>query len=167
MEILNDIIRGLVGVVGLLVVAYALSTDRKRIHWPVVIGGVALQLIIASLFFLASGVGAILQEVANLFVTMIKFTEAGSREIFGPVLSSTGETAKIFGDKRGFIFAFQVLPTIIFFSALASLLYYVGLLQRIVFGLAWLMKRLMRLSGAESLAAAANVFVGQTEAPSS
>ena len=82
-----------------------------------------------------------------------------------PVLADPEAAGAVFGENRGFIFAFQVLPTIIFFSALASLLYYVGILQRIVFVLAWIMSRLMKLSGAESLAAAANVFVGQTEAP--
>ncbi|MCB1096179.1 MAG: hypothetical protein KDN22_11440 [Verrucomicrobiae bacterium] len=163
--ILTDIVRGLGGVTGLLAIACLLSSDRRKIHWPIVVGGVAVQLVFATLFFLGGSAGVVFQWLASLFVTVINFTADGTAVIFGPVLSDAGEAEKVLGVGRGFIFAFQVLPTIVFFSAFASFLYYVGILQRIVFCLAWVMTRLMRLSGAESLAAAANVFVGQTEAP--
>lgn len=161
----NDIIRGLVGIAGLLALAFALSENRKGIHWPVVMGGIIVQLGFATLFFIGGGAGAVFQWLADLFVTLIGFTAEGTRVVFGPVLASAEETARVFGEGRGFVFAFQVLPTILFFSAFASLLYHLGVLQRIVFVLAWTMNRVMKLSGAESLAAAANVFVGQTEAP--
>ena len=118
--IIVDIIRGLIGVSGLLAIAYALSSNRKKIHWPIVIGGILLQLVFASLFFLASGVSAVFQVFANIFVTTINFTQEGGRVIFGEVLFNEDEAASVFGVGRGFIFAFQVLPTIIFFSALDS-----------------------------------------------
>jgi CNT family concentrative nucleoside transporter len=165
MSVLNDVLRGFIGVVGLLAIAYALSTDRRAIQWRIIGGGLLVQFLFAVLFFLGGGVDYVFQWLANIFVQAINFTQEGTKVIFGTVLFSEDETANVFGAQRGFIFAFQVLPTIIFFSALASLLYYLGILQRIVFALAWVMKRAMRLSGAESLAAAANVFVGQTEAP--
>jgi concentrative nucleoside transporter, CNT family len=163
--IIHDIIRGLAGAMGLLALAYFLSADRQKIHWPIVFGGLGVQLVFATLFFLGGSAGLVFQWLASLFVTVINFTAEGTTVIFGPVLSDAGEAEKVLGVGRGFIFAFQVLPTIVFFSAFASFLYYIGVLQRVVFCLAWVMTRLMRLSGAESLAAAANVFVGQTEAP--
>jgi CNT family concentrative nucleoside transporter len=163
--ILNDIVRGLLGVLCLLAIAYALSAHRRHIKWRIVAGGLLVQLILAFVFFLGAGASSFFQGIANLFVTTINFTGLGAEVLFGPVLTNPAEAEKVLGIGRGFIFAFQVLPTIIFFSALTSLLYYLGALQRIVYVMAWVMKRFMRLSGAESLAAAANVFVGQTEAP--
>ena len=161
--ILNDLLRGSGGVLSVLAIALALSVDRSNIQWRIVVGGLVMQLLLATLFFLGGGVSSLFQWIASLFVSVINFTSEGTTVIFGPVLADPAEAEQVLGAGRGFIFAFQVLPTIIFFSALASLLYYLGVLQRIVYALAWSMKRLMHLSGAESLAAAANVFVGQTE----
>jgi CNT family concentrative nucleoside transporter len=95
--------------------------------------------------------------MGNVFVVILGFTMEGSRFVFGDMVNPGGSI--------GFVFAFQILPTIIFFSALTSLLFYMGILQKIVYGLAWVMSKTMKLSGAESLAAAANIFLGQTEAP--
>jgi concentrative nucleoside transporter, CNT family len=99
----------------------------------------------------------VFEVVGGFFVTILSFTEQGSRFVFGDLVSPDGGV--------GFVFAFQILPTIIFFSALTSLLFYLGVLQKIVYGIAWIMSKTMKLSGAESLAAAANIFIGQTEAP--
>lgn len=154
MDVLVSVLRGLLGVVVLIAICYAMSLHKRNIDWRLVVIGLVMQLLIALAMIKIGFLRSIFEGVANFFVLMI---------------NSAGESAKfLFGDlAKGtpFGFAFLVLPTIIFFSALSSLLYYYGILQKIVFGFAWLMQRTMRLSGAESLACAANVFIGQTEAP--
>ncbi len=147
------ILRGLLGIIVLLGLCVLLSGGRRSINWPLVIGGIILQVALAFLILLTP-FGRVIDLVSGLFVKLLGFTDAGSSFLFGDLLDAS---------KYGF--AFKVLPTIIFVSALTSALYYLGVLQWVVFGFAWLMKRVMKLSGAESLAAAANVFVGQTEAP--
>ncbi|MCB1234872.1 MAG: Na+ dependent nucleoside transporter [Verrucomicrobiae bacterium] len=149
----HDIFRGLLGVAVLIGLCWLLSAGRREIAWRVVIGGIALQATLAALILLTP-FGGVVDVVSGWFIKLLAFTEEGSGFLFGELL-----------DGKRYGFAFKVLPTIIFVSALTSLLYYLGILQRVVFGFAWVMKRLMRLSGAESLATAANVFVGQTEAP--
>lgn len=151
--ILESILRGLLGVVVLLGLCVLLSQDRRAIHWRLVAGGVALQLLLAVLL-LATPVAGAAEAASALFVTIIGFSDAGATFMFGELI-----------DAATYGFAFKVLPTILFVAALTSLLYYLGALQRVVYAFAWVMQRLMRLSGAESLATAANVFVGQTEAP--
>lgn len=150
---IEPLLRGLLGAAALIGLCACFSSDRRAIHWPLVAGGVALQVVLAGLVLLTP-LGGVIDAVSGLFVRLLAFTDAGSGFLFGSLLDAS---------KYGF--AFKVLPTIIFVSALTSALYYLGVLQWVVFGFAWLMKRVMRLSGAESLAAAANVFVGQTEAP--
>ena len=113
--IANDILRGIVGVAGILAIAFLLSVDRRRIHWPIVIGGLVVQAGFAVLFFLGGSASQLFQWVASLFVTIINFTANGTEVIFGPVLSSAAETENVFGTGRGLVFAFQVLPTIVFF----------------------------------------------------
>ena len=149
----ENISRGLIGIVVLLGICLLLSTNRKAINWRLIIGGIVLQLMIAVLI-LKTPFAVVITWLSGAFIKLVGFTEAGSGMLFGGLL-----------DAGKFGLGFKVLPTIIFVSALTSVLYYFGILQRIVFGFAWIMKRLMRLSGAESLAAAANVFIGQTEAP--
>ncbi len=156
MEILLPIIRGLIGIGVLLGIAYFLSGDRRNIHWRIVLTGILLQAAVVLLLKVKWN-EMVFKEIAGFFVTLLGFTEKGAEFVFGPLLDP--EKA------GGFVFAFKVLPNIIFVSALTSLLYYLGILQRIVMVIAWVMSRVMRLSGAESLAAAANIFVGQTEAP--
>jgi CNT family concentrative nucleoside transporter len=149
---IESIFRGLLGVSILIGLCWLLSSSRKDIHWPLVAGGLGLQLVLAMLVLLTP-FGKVIDAVSSGFVKLIGFTEVGSRFLFGDELFAE------------YGFAFKVLPTIIFVSALTSALYYLGALQWVVFSFAWVMKRLMRLSGAESLATAANVFLGQTEAP--
>lgn len=154
-----DLLRALLGMAVLLGLCVLLSENRKRINWRLVGGGMTLQLILALLFLVVPGGSQIFDGLASFFVWITGFSSAGAEFVFGPLASPSSE------DGIGFVFAFQVLPTIIFFSSLCSLLYYLGVLQKIVWAFAWVTKKFMRLSGAESLAAAASVFLGQTESP--
>lgn len=150
-----DYLRGVFGLAVIVLVAFVFSANRKRIDWRLVGIGILLQLIFG---FLVTRI-AIVEEgfalVSQGFVKFLSFSRDGAEFIFGDLA----------GDSYGFIFAFQVLPTIIFFSTVSAGLYYLGILQKIVFGIAWVMARTMRLSGPESLSAAGNIFLGQTEAP--
>ncbi|MGH1435421.1 MAG: NupC/NupG family nucleoside CNT transporter [Lewinella sp.] len=157
MDFLNDLFRASLGVTVLLGICYLLSSDRKAINWRLVTIGMGLQLMLAFFILIVPGVSSIFDWISKGFTSVIAFTAAGSQFMFGNIVTDMSSF--------GYIFAFQVLPTIVFFSALTAVLYYLGILQKIVYGLAWLLTRTMGLSGPESLAAAANVFIGQTEAP--
>lgn len=154
---LLDIVRGLIGILALLVIAWLFSNNRKGIDWRLVGTGVALQLVFAVLVLKVPLVNMLFASVARGFVKLLDFTAKGSEFLFGGLITDM--------NTFGYIFAFQVLPTILFFAALTSTLYYLGILQRVVYGFAWVMSKTMRLSGAESLAAAGNIFLGQTESP--
>lgn len=153
---LADIFFGLFGLLVLMSIAWIFSAHRKHVNWRVVGLGVVLQLIFAVLVLKSTWGQAVFDALSRVFVTIIGFTQVGTQFIFGP-LTNIGEF--------GFIFAIQVLPTIIFFASLMSVLYHLGVMQKIVQAMAWVMTRVLNVSGAESLAVAANVFVGQTEAP--
>lgn len=153
----EDIMRAMIGVIFILALAWLLSSNRKAIKWRVVGMGMLLQLTFAILVLKVPFVKEGFAAVASVFVKILGFTQAGSTFVFGNLITDMSSF--------GFIFAFQVLPTIVFFSAITSLLYYLGVLQKIVYGFAWVMARTMGLSGAESMAAAGNIFLGQTEAP--
>jgi CNT family concentrative nucleoside transporter len=169
---------GLVGMASMLLIAWLLSTDRRNISWRPVIMGVALQLVFA-LFVLKTGAGAWFFGKANdAITTLLSYSQAGSRFVFGnladnkiPVgvgLSPSVDDPRVVGElfaATGSMIAFRVLPTILFFSALTAVLYHLGILQRVVKGIALIMQKTMGTSGAESLSASANIFVGQTEAP--
>lgn len=157
MEFLVDLLRGTLGVVLMLFICYLFSSDRKRINWRLVGIGIGMQVVLAILILKVPGVSVVFDQLAKFFQAVLEYTAAGSEFLFGGLVKDM--------DSFGYIFAFQVLPTIVFFSALSAVLYYLGILQKIIYGMAWLMKRFMGLSGPESLAAAANVFIGQTEAP--
>ena len=147
----------------MLGITYLLSTDRKKINPRVVLGGLGLQVIIAFGVLKIQVIEDLFGWIAELFSVALQVSVDASAFVFGP-LANFQKMDEIFAG-QGFVFAFMALPSILFFSAISSLLYYFGILQLIVRGMAWVMSRIMRLSGAESLAAAANVFVGQTEAP--
>jgi concentrative nucleoside transporter, CNT family len=157
MGIFTDIIRGSLGIALLVGVCYWMSASRKDINWALVGKGIALQIILAIILLHVPFVNNAFDAVSSFFVGILNFAAKGSEFLFGSIVTDM----KSFG----FIFAFQVLPTIVFFAAFSAILFYLGILQKIVFGFAWLMKRLLNLSGSESMAAAANVFIGQTEAP--
>jgi CNT family concentrative nucleoside transporter len=149
--------RGIIGIVFILGIGFAFSANRKKIDWRLVVIGVSLQITFATLFILVDEVALVFKWIADLVVEFLAVSEQGAQFVFGGLVDPS--------QSMGYIFAFKVLPTIIFFSAFTSLLYYLGVLQKIVYVFAWIMSKTMRLSGAESLAAAANIFIGQTEAP--
>lgn len=157
MEFVMTLLRCLLGMAVLLGICYLLSNNRKAIHWRTIGAGIALQFLLAFLILKVPGASFVFDGVARFFQQVLKFSEAGATFLFGDLV--------IKKDTFGYIFAFQVLPTIVFFSSLTAVLFHLGILQRVVYGLAWVMNKVMRLSGPESMAAAANVFIGQTEAP--
>lgn len=150
-----EYIRALFGLLFLVLLAWVFSSDRKNINWRLVAGGLLLQISLGMLINWVEPVAYAFGWASRFFVKIIDFTEAGTRFLFGDLVI----------DKVGTIFALKALPTIIFFSTLSAGLHYMGILQKIVYGFAWLMSKTMRLSGAESLSAAGNIFLGQTEAP--
>jgi CNT family concentrative nucleoside transporter len=154
---LTSIFRGLIGIISLLLIAFLFSRNRKGIDWKLVTKGLAIQIIFAILILKVSFIQYGFEWLSSVFVTILGFTREGSIFVFGNLIENV--------NSFGFIFAFQVLPTILFFSALTSLLFYYGILQKVVYAFALLMKKLMNLSGSESLAAAGNIFLGQTESP--
>ncbi|MGJ3236952.1 NupC/NupG family nucleoside CNT transporter [Marivirga sp.] len=150
-----DYIRGLIGLLVLVGFAWLFSVNKRKIDWRLVGTGLLLQVIFGLLITKVAFVELIFKKVSEAFVVFLGFSGDGARFLFGDLA----------GDSFGFIFAFQVLPTVIFFSTVTAGLYYLGVLQKLVYGIAWVMSRTMRLSGAESLSAAGNIFLGQTEAP--
>ena len=159
MDLFISVLRGLFGIIVLAGIAYLFSTDRKNISWRLVGVGIGLQFIFAVLILKTAPGFALFQFLGEGFTQILNFTYAGSQFIFGPLGAPSTENS------IGFMFAFQVLPTIIFFGSLMGILYYLGLIQPVVKGMGWFMTKTMRISGPESLATAANVFIGQTEAP--
>ena len=157
MDTLVHVGRGLLGILAFIGIAVACSENRRAIPWRLVGAGLAFQFLCGVMVLKIDAVRMAVDWVGNMFVAILDFNRAGSEFLFGSLVTNT----KTFG----FLFAFNVLPTIIFFSALTSLLFYFGLLQKVVYGFAWLMSKTMQLSGAESLSASANIFLGQTEAP--
>ena len=152
----ESLLRGALGMLVLLFIAYLFSNNRKQIAWKTVGLGLLIQVIIAIGVLKISFVKSIFETMGNFFIKVLEYTGAGTKMLLGE-----------FGDinKYGFIFVFQALPVIIFFSALSSILYYFGIIQRVVGFLAWGLTKLFKISGAESLSVAGNIFLGQTEAP--
>jgi CNT family concentrative nucleoside transporter len=153
---LNSLWRGVLGMVVLLAIALALSTNRKAINWKTVGVGLAIQLVIAIGVLKVPIIERGFDIIGTGFKKVLEFTGAGSEFLFGGLMNM---------ESFGFIFVFQVLPTIIFFAALTSLFFYLGILQKIVKGMAMVLTKLLGISGAESLSVAGNIFLGQTEAP--
>ncbi len=151
-----SVIRGMVGMCSIIFIAYLLSNNKKRIDWKTIIIGLSSQLIIAVAVLKIELVRMVFEKIGQGFLAIVTFTNQGSRILFGELADSS---------KSGEIFVFQVLPVIIFFSALTSVLYYYRIIQKVVSGLAWMMTKFLNISGQESLAVAGNIFLGQTEAP--
>ena len=148
--------KGVLGMIVLLIIAYLFSSNRKKINWKTVGAGLSAQILIAIGVLKIPFVKKGFEFVGSIFTNILDYTAAGSEFLFGGLMNV---------DSYGFIFVFQILPTIIFFSALTSLLFYLGVIQVIVKGMAWLLTKLLKISGAESLSVAGNIFLGQTEAP--
>jgi CNT family concentrative nucleoside transporter len=157
MSYTETIIRGLIGVIALLFFCYLCSSNKKAINWSIVVKGLLIQLGFAICILHISIIEKLFQGISNTFLAILDFTKEGSMFLFGETLVNN--------PSFGAIFAFQILPTIVFFSALTSVLFYLGILQKIVYFFAIIMKKSMKLSGSESLAAAGNIFLGQTESP--
>ena len=149
--------RGVLGMISLILISFLFSSNRKAINWKIVGIGLAFQLLIAIGVLKVEFIKTIFEFVGGLFVQVLEFTRAGSKFLF--------EGLVVDMDTFGFIFAFQVLPTIIFFSALTSVLFYLGVIQWVVKVMALLLSKALKISGAESLSVAGNIFLGQTEAP--
>ena len=148
--------RGIMGMLFLLLIAYAFSNNRKNISWKVVGLGLLTQTIIAIGVIKIAWIKSFFEYISGFFVKILEYSQSGTQMLLGE-----------FGDvdRYGFIFVFQALPIIIFFSALTSVLYYFGVIQKTVKALAWGLRKLLGISGSESLAVAGNIFLGQTEAP--
>lgn len=155
MENIRQNLISLLGIAALLAIAWLLSSNRRRVNWRVLGWGLGLQLGIAALVFLAPGSRGVFVWVNDAVIKVLDAAKAGQQFVFGPLAADPGSEGSL-----GFILATQALPLIIFFAALMQLLYYFGIMQRIIRGFAWIFTRLMGISGAESLCAASNIFVG-------
>lgn len=153
---INSLLRGLLGMIVLIALSYLLSKNRRAINWKTVGFGLLAQILLAIGVLKIPIVQMAFEFVGSIFVKILDFTAAGSEFLLGGLMDV---------NSYGFIFLFQVLPTIIFFSALTSLLFYLGVIQVVVKGMAWVLTKLLGISGAESLSVAGNIFLGQTEAP--
>ncbi len=147
--------RGLLGVIVIIGSAYLLSKDKKRIDWKLVGTGLVLQLLFALAVIYVPVVGSFFELLGKVFIRLMDFTQAGIDFLLGPYASKAG----------GFVFLIHSLPVVIFFSALVSLFYHWGIIQRLVQALSWLLRRVLNISGAEGLVASGNLFLGMTEAP--
>jgi len=152
----NSLWRGIIGMISLIFIAFLFSSNRRGINWKTVGIGLAFQLVIAVGVLKIGFIKTIFEFVGKIFIKILSFTQAGSEFLFGGMLDV---------NSYGFIFAFQVLPTILFFSALTSVLFYLGIIQKVVQAMGWLLSKILGISGAESLSVAGNIFLGQTEAP--
>lgn len=155
---LESLMRGAIGMLTLVAIAYAFSSNRKAVSWKVVGIGLSIQLLLAIGVIYIDSVQNVFKWVGGIFINIMDFTKAGTGFLFSSF--GTGEI-----ESPLINFAVMILPTIIFFSALTSVLFYLGIIQKIVKGLAWLLTKALKISGAESLSVAGNIFLGQTEAP--
>lgn len=154
---LSSSLRGALGMLVLILIAFLFSSNRKAINWKTVGIGLSIQLLIAVGVLKVPLIQTLFESIGKIFVNILDFTRAGSQFLFEGLVADMSTF--------GYIFAFQVLPTIIFFSALTSVLFYLGIIQKVVKALAWLLSKALQISGAESLSIAGNIFLGQTEAP--
>tara|TARA_B100001057_G_scaffold299383_1_gene299532 strand:+ start:632 stop:1939 length:1308 start_codon:yes stop_codon:yes gene_type:complete len=151
-----SIIRGIVGLISLIIISYLISNNRKKIKWRTVFVSILVQFGIAVLIVKIPFIQSLFKILAKFFVRLINYTTSGSSFLFSFLADQ---------ESSSYIFAFQVLPVIIFFSALTSMLYHLGAIQRVVSFLAWMLNRFLKITGAESLSLAGNIFLGQTESP--
>ena len=156
MQALGHIAFGLFGLAVLIAIAFAFSNNRRAVDWKLVGTGVALQIAFAAIVLKLPLGRDLFDAIATGFVRLLDFVRVGSEFIFGSFMDTS---------KFGFVFAVQVLPTIIFFASLTGVLYHLGVMQKIVKGMAWVITKVMRVSGAETTSVCASVFIGQTEAP--
>jgi concentrative nucleoside transporter, CNT family len=159
-----DYLRALGGLIFIVGIGYLFSTNRKAIDWRLVIAGIGLQIIFGLLIAKVAVAQSIFEYISAKFITFLSFAQKGAEFLYGDLSKNSNGNPEV-KHSLGFLFAFQTLPSVIFFSAVTAGLYHIGVLQKIVYGFAWVMTRTMRMSGAESLSVAGDVFMGQTEAP--
>ncbi len=159
-----EYLRGFAGLLFILAVAYLFSANRRGIDWRLVLIGVCIQLFFGLLIGKVEFAQTAFIYISEKFVKFLSFAQKGAEFLYGDLAKNSDGTTGV-RHNLGFLFVFQALPTVIFFSAITSGLYYLGILQKVVYGFAWVMAKTMRLSGSESLSASANIFMGQTEAP--
>jgi len=153
---IKSVLKGVLGMLVLLLIGFLFSKDRKNIPWKTVAIGLIIQVVLAIGVLYVPFIRTTFEFFGQIFVKILDFTKAGSEFLLGDLMNA---------ETYGFIFLFQVLPTIIFFSALTSLLFYWGIIQKVVYALAWVFTKALKISGAEALSVAGNIFLGQTEAP--
>jgi CNT family concentrative nucleoside transporter len=159
-----DYLRALVGLLFIVGVAILLSNNRRAIDWRLVVMGVVIQLLFGLIISQVSLAKEIFSYVSQKFVIFLSFAQKGGEFLYGDLARNSNGNPEV-RHNLGFLFVFQALPTVIFFSAVTAGMYFLGILQKIVYVFAWIMQRTLRISGAESLSVAANIFIGQTEAP--
>jgi len=153
---LLGLVRGSIGILFIISVCYMLSENKKAIPWKIVIAGLITQFMVGIGVIYIPAFYKACEFIGRIFIHLILFSKEGAHFVFGDLVNS---------DKVGFIFAFQVLPAIVFFGALTGVLYHYGIIQKVVNLFAWLLQRIMNISGPESLATSANIFLGQSESP--
>jgi CNT family concentrative nucleoside transporter len=151
------ILRGSLGIFTLIIIGWVFSSNRKKISWPLVFKALGIQLLLAFSIIHLPIVKDLFDSMSRGFVWLLSFSDKGAEFLFGSLVTDA--------QNLGTLFAFKVLPTVVFFSAITAVLFYLGILQQMVKVFAWMMRKSLGLSGAESLAAVGNVFLGQTEAP--
>lgn len=159
-----EYLRGIFGLAIIIVIAYLFSANRKGIDWRLVAMGILIQLVFGVLIGKVEVAQQAFIYISEKFVKFLSFALKGAEFLYGDLAKNSEGTTGV-RHNLGFLFVFQALPTVIFFSSITSGLYYLGVLQKVVYGFAWVMAKTMRLSGSESLSASANIFMGQTEAP--
>lgn len=152
---MESVLRGLLGILTILAIAWLMSYDRKRIDWKLVGAGLFMQFVFALAVLYVPFVGTLLEWIGKAFIKLMDFTQDGVRFLLGPYASKS----------NGFIFLIHSLPVLVFFSALVSLFYHWGIIQRVVSAFSWVLRRFMNISGAEGLVTSGNVFLGMTESP--
>lgn len=159
-----EYMRGIAGLLLIIAIAYLFSANRKKIDWRLVVIGICIQLVFGILIGKVEFAQTAFIYISEKFVKFLSFALKGAEFLYGDLAKNSDGVSNV-RHNLGFLFVFQALPTVIFFSSITSGLYYLGILQKVVWGFAWIMAKTMRLSGSESLSASANIFMGQTEAP--
>ncbi len=159
-----EYLRGALGLVLIVAIAWLFSANRKAVDWRLVVIGIIIQLIFGLLIGKVEVAQHAFVYISEKFVKFLSFALKGAEFLYGDLAKNSEGTTNV-RHNLGFLFVFQALPTVIFFSSITTGLYYLGVLQKVVYGFAWVMAKTMRLSGSESLSASANIFMGQTEAP--
>ena len=150
-----SILRGLAGICAVIAISYLLSFGKRKIDWELILRSITLQIILAFLILYVPFIGILVEGISKCFIKIMESAQSGLAFLLGPYASK----------KNGFIFLLHSLPVIIFFSALVSLCYHWGIIQKIVKLISWLLRRLLRISGAEGLVVSGNIFIGMSEAP--